>query len=1201
MHVTAQLAGDERRHHRLGLVGLIVGLAIGGTTLLAVAGPPRLPAEVPNRAVLASTLNGSYLPPEAVAYVVMTAAWVLWGWLTLSLVLRFVVLGADLIASGAAWVRALHLISDRVTLPVVRRLIDGAVVTVLVVNVMARAAPASAAPISSSAAVVSLSGGETPGSSPISLSRESPGRTVQYTVQPGDTLWTISERFYGTGFEYGRLVRANAGRPMPNGGRFARTGVIQTGWTIAVPLPSRVIEEVDGRTYYIVEDEDTLRGVAARLLGDEAAWEQIFVANRETARLPDGRALTRPDLIWPGLRLLIPIVAADGALPTPSPAPTVTAEASPSPSSEVGTPSIAVPSPEPTPPTPEPVASPEAPVLQPPTPPTVTPMPTNIPTPAEPTETAIPVTTDAPTEVVEVEPTASPSDGDVAALTKFGAAGLAVLAAAVGAVLVALRRLRRRVAEPWTSDVPEEGPESNAGFAEPELARVLEHRIHGGEIEPAVIVADQALRFFDERDLSQIDVVTVSQRRTAVSLTLNAGLAAQPRLLALAPELGARLGGAGEAWRTADHDVLVRVSGLRLAGLTPPATGRPADAPILLPIGVLPGRETLYANWNELGHVLVAGLPGGGAEIVLTSLIGALTARCRPDEVCVMTIASRRTLPSAIFDLPHQSRGPIDPADEHAVREVLQELRSELDRRMRSLGHDTSGEEPDAAKRPEIVVVLGEVADLAGDVTTLELLGVHGAAHGIHLLAASIRPEALGEEFLAHFTTRVALQSLDEDASIRLIGRPDAADLGGGGDLLVRIDGRIPLRARGFRLSPEHLDRLVKVMREAYDGSADPMVEAEHTARQDIAPHDDGPRRQDPPVASAGAGDLADCVEAAESPLLRNGRRAGPGVPGNGVRPGSTGRANGLHGEPVASGVPDVASNGGDVPLEASDGPLPIQVRCFGTFQVRCGDRELSANRSDGAYYTAWDILAFLCAQPGGTVSRERLIAALWPDVTSGKAANRLKVSLTRLRRMLRKQVPGLTGEVVRVERNGICRLNAACISSDAHRFMELRTSAPKLPPAEAAAAYEEARALYRGDLLAEPYYEWVHTRGDDGLTLREMYREEYYRVTQRLAERYRQQGQFTRAVTLYRDILKLEPTLEDVARSLYRCYQELGDRAALAREHRRLRDAIRQALSSPDDPDDDPSVYEPESETIAVYEEALAAIESRSAVGRPA
>src|SRR5581483_10119211 len=144
---------------------------------------------------------------------------------------------------------------------------------------------------------------------------------------------------------------------------------------------------------------------------------------------------------------------------------------------------------------------------------------------------------------------------------------------------------------------------------------------------------------------------------------------------------------------------------------------------------------------------------------------------------------------------------------------------------------------------------------------------------------------------------------------------------------------------------------------------------------------------------------------------------------------------------------------------------------------------------------------------------------------------------------------------------------NAACITSDAQRFMELRKAASKLPPAEAVEAFERARALYRGDLLTEPYYEWVHTRGDDGLTLRELYREEYFRVTQRLAEQYSQQGQPARAVALYRDILRLEPTLEDVARSLYRCYQELGDRASLVREHRRLRDAIRQALSSPDEP----------------------------------
>jgi DNA-binding SARP family transcriptional activator len=265
------------------------------------------------------------------------------------------------------------------------------------------------------------------------------------------------------------------------------------------------------------------------------------------------------------------------------------------------------------------------------------------------------------------------------------------------------------------------------------------------------------------------------------------------------------------------------------------------------------------------------------------------------------------------------------------------------------------------------------------------------------------------------------------------------------------------------------------------------------------------------------------------------------------------------------------------------------------------GDHELSATGSDGAHYKAWDILAFLCAQPGESVSRERLVAAMWPDVDSAKAANRLKVSLTRLRKMLKKQVPTLSGEVVRVERSGICRLNSDLIASDVHRFTALRRSASRLPPAEAAQALEEARSLYRGDLLTEPYYEWVHTRADDGLTLREQYRQEYYRVMQRLAELYRQHEQTGRAVALYRDILKLEPTLEDIARNLYRCYGELGDRGALVREHRRLREAIRQMMSSPDDPEDDPQLYEPESETTALYEEILAELEVRSAVGRTA
>jgi DNA-binding SARP family transcriptional activator len=477
------------------------------------------------------------------------------------------------------------------------------------------------------------------------------------------------------------------------------------------------------------------------------------------------------------------------------------------------------------------------------------------------------------------------------------------------------------------------------------------------------------------------------------------------------------------------------------------------------------------------------------------------------------------------------------------------------------------------------------------------MLGVHGAVHGIHLLAASTRPEALVEEVLAHFTTRVALQTLDEDASIRLIGRPDAADLGGGGDLLARLDGRVPLRARGFRLSPEHLDQLVKVMREAYLASTDPTAPAADAPHQSVGSDQDSPREADPTVAVPETADPEAQSEVDAPVTIRRDPSVDNDLPVDGVKPERASRVNGTHARSEEGATPGETTNGAAV-ADAVDAVLPIQVRCFGTFGVTSGDLELSAAGSDGAHYKAWDILAFLCAQPGGTVSRERLVGALWPEVESGKAANRLKVSLSRLRRMLKKQVPDVTGEVVRVERSGVCRLNAEYISSDVHRFMALRRSASKLPPAEATEALEEARALYRGDLLIEPYYEWVHTRADDGLTLREQYREEYFRVAQRLAELYRQQGQLGRAVPLYRDILKLEPTLEDVVRSLYRCYQDLGDRGALVREHRRLRDSLRQMFGSSDNPDDDPEMYEPESETVAVYEEALAAIEARSAVG---
>ena len=49
-----------------------------------------------------------------------------------------------------------------------------------------------------------------------------------YTVQKGDTLWKIAEKFYGNGSKYPEIVKANT-PPVKN------PDLIQPGWVLRIP------------------------------------------------------------------------------------------------------------------------------------------------------------------------------------------------------------------------------------------------------------------------------------------------------------------------------------------------------------------------------------------------------------------------------------------------------------------------------------------------------------------------------------------------------------------------------------------------------------------------------------------------------------------------------------------------------------------------------------------------------------------------------------------------------------------------------------------------------------------------------------------------------------------------------------------------------------------------------------------------------
>lgn len=62
--------------------------------------------------------------------------------------------------------------------------------------------------------------------------------TTRYTVEPGDTLWTIAERLYGSGAEWPAIAACNLDRPMGGGQRFVDPALIYPGWVLMLPDPA---------------------------------------------------------------------------------------------------------------------------------------------------------------------------------------------------------------------------------------------------------------------------------------------------------------------------------------------------------------------------------------------------------------------------------------------------------------------------------------------------------------------------------------------------------------------------------------------------------------------------------------------------------------------------------------------------------------------------------------------------------------------------------------------------------------------------------------------------------------------------------------------------------------------------------------------------------------------------------------------------
>lgn len=334
METRSRLAHETGRTALTQLVAILsfsVAVLVIGVALWRLNGPPAMPSNVPDWQHLRSVLTGSTLASSDVMGVASTIAWITLSYLVVSTLLRIVCEVAVRFSRGAAWGQTALRLSDAITLPPVRRLAQGVLGSALIISVWLRPSGVSAAgqPPMAAIAVAPPPGQVVQvGSPPVSVDRsvEARAAAISYTVQDGDSLWTIAARFYGDGSRYTTIFDANSGRTMSTGEVFSNPSLIRPGWILDIPPDADSPAPVIGTSVYRVQDGDSLWRIAEKVLGGGLRWTDIWELNKDRD-MGDGSLFVDPGRIYAGWELDLPASASlnvPPATPVPTVVPTVT-------------------------------------------------------------------------------------------------------------------------------------------------------------------------------------------------------------------------------------------------------------------------------------------------------------------------------------------------------------------------------------------------------------------------------------------------------------------------------------------------------------------------------------------------------------------------------------------------------------------------------------------------------------------------------------------------------------------------------------------------------------------------------------------------------------------------------------------------------------------------------------------------------------
>ena len=231
-----------------------------------------------------------------------------------------------------------------------------------------------------------------------------------------------------------------------------------------------------------------------------------------------------------------------------------------------------------------------------------------------------------------------------------------------------------------------------------------------------------------------------------------------------------------------------------------------------------------------------------------------------------------------------------------------------------------------------------------------------------------------------------------------------------------------------------------------------------------------------------------------------------------------------------------------------------LDVRMFGRFSVRCGDRVVSGIRPR----KVGELFAYLLLHRDRPHHREILADVLWDNSASAQSRKCLRQALWRLQSVLGSQTDPLTARVLLVEHDWIQLNPDADVWSDVAEFEDAfelvhgvaghRLDAPR------ARTVDNAVHLYQGDLLEGWYQDWC-------VYERERLQQVCLVMLDKLMEYCEARHDYESGLMYGSLVLRHEPARERTHRRLMRVHYLSGDRTSALRQYDRCVVALEQEL----------------------------------------